>query len=131
MPSTRADQLTFTESKTMSTTQQILAEFREIRLKQKAEEARWENYRREANPPWPIVIALVFVGLAGMLVAAAYLRVNPHALRSPFCLLIIPVAGLLQLVVKLAQRREKALALAIKEEAPELYEKLKAEQLVR
>jgi hypothetical protein len=115
----------------MSTTLEVLTEFRETRRKQKAEEARWENYRREANPPWPVMIALVLVGFAGMVALAAYLLANPSAFRSPFGLLIIPVTGLLQLVVKLAQRREKALVLAIKEEAPELYEKLKAEQLVR
>jgi hypothetical protein len=115
----------------MSTTQQVLAEFRETRQKQKVEEARWERFRREANPPWPLVIALALVGFAGMVTLAAYLLANPSGFRSPFGLLIVPVAGLLQLVVMLAQRREKALVLAIKEEAPELYEKLKAEQLVR
>jgi hypothetical protein len=115
----------------MSTTQQVLAEFRETRQKQKAEEARWDHYRREANPPWPLVIALALVGFAGMVTLAAYLLTNPNAFRSPFGLLIVPVAGLLQLVVTLAQRREKALVLTIKEEAPELFAKLKDEKLIR
>jgi len=131
MRSTGVDQPTLTDSKIMSTTQQVLAEFHETRLKQKAEEARWEHYRREANPPWSLVIALVLVGFAGMVTLAAYLLANPNAFRSPFGLLIVPIAGVLQLVVKLAQRREKALVLAIKEEAPELFAKLKDEQLVR
>ena len=115
----------------MSTIQQVLAEFRETRRKQKMKEARWDHYRREANPPWPLVIALALIGVAGMVMLAAYLLANPGVLRSPFGLLIVPVAGLLQLVVMLTQRREKALVLAIKEKAPELFEKLKAEQLVR
>jgi len=116
---------------TLSQTQQVLAEFHETRKKQKADEARWDRYRREAAAPWQTVIALSLVGVVGMIALAAYLLANPSALRSPFIFLIVPLAGGVQLILKLAQRREKALALAIKQEAPELYAKLKAEQLVR
>jgi hypothetical protein len=116
---------------TFSQTQQALAEFHETRKKQKADEARWDRYRQEAAAPWQIVLALSLVGSVGMIVLAATLLANPSALRSPFILLVVPLAGGVQLMLKLAQRREKALALAIKQEAPELYVKLKAEQLVR
>lgn len=115
----------------MSTTTQTIVQIRDERAKRKAEEARWTRYRIDANPPlWFTVLAL-FAAFYGILALAEYLLGHPDALRSPFGLLIFPGAAILTFGMRLLQRREKAILRAIKDEAPELFEKLKEERLIR
>ena len=115
----------------MSTTTQVLAHIREERAKHAAEEARWTRYRAAANPPvWFVVFATV-AAFVGLLLFASFLLKHPDAIRSPIGLLIVPFSGLLCFGAWLAQRREKALVAAMKEEAPELFEKLKSQGLIR
>lgn len=115
----------------MNTTTQAIVQVRDERAKREAEVARWTRYRVEANPPvWFVVLAVV-ASLAGMLALAEYLLGHPDALRSPFGFLIVPGAAILSFGVRLQQRREKAIIRAIKDEAPELFEKLKEERLIR
>jgi hypothetical protein len=45
--------------------------------------------------------------------------------------LLVSGAAILTIGMRLLQRREKAILRAIKDEAPELFEKLKEEQLIR
>jgi hypothetical protein len=115
----------------MSTASEVVAQIREDREKRKAEEARWARLRAEANPPvWFVVLAVV-AGSGGMLALAAYFLKHPDVMRSPVGPLIVPCAAILSLIAWLAQRREKAIVKAIKEESPALFEKLKTERLIR
>jgi hypothetical protein len=115
----------------MSTTTQAIVQIREDRAKREAEKQRWTRYRIEANPPmWFVVLAMI-ASLAGMIAFAGYLLGHPNAIRSPFGLLIAPGVAILYFGAWLSQRREKALIRAIREEAPALFEKLKAERLIR
>lgn len=115
----------------MSTASDVVAQIRRDREKQKAEEARWARLRAEANPPgWFIALAVV-TAFGGMLALATYLLQHPDAMRSSVGPLMMPCAAVICLVAWLAPRREKAIVRAVKEEAPALYEKLKAERLVR
>jgi antibiotic biosynthesis monooxygenase (ABM) superfamily enzyme len=115
----------------MSTTTQTIVQIRDERAKREAEEARWTRYRTDANPPvWFTALAL-FAAFYGILAFAEYLLGHPDALRSPFGLLIFPGAAILTFGMRLLQRREKAILRAITDEAPELFEKLKEERLIR
>ena len=115
----------------MSTTTQTIVQIRDERAKRKAEEARWTRYRIDANPPvWFTVLAVV-ASFYGILALAEYLLGHPDALRSPFGPLLVSGAAILTIGMRLLQRREKAILRAIKDEAPELFEKLKEEQLIR
>ena len=115
----------------MSTTTQALTQIHEDRVKRKVEEARWERYRREANPPAWFAVVVGVTSLAGMIVFAEYLLEHPDALNSWIGILIGPFAGILSLGAWLSQRREKAIIRAIKEQAPMLFEKLREERVIR
>ena len=115
----------------MNITAQVLAEVRDERQKRDADAARWAKYRRDANPPAWIVVLLVVAGLAGMLALAMVLLEHPNLIVTPLGFLIVPVSACLAFAAKLGKRREATLILIVREEAPDLHEKLREERLIR
>lgn len=114
----------------MSTSNEVLSAIRAERLKEQNEAERWAIYRRGANPPlWFIALVLIAV-FGGMLALAAYLVADPHGSLAALQLVTLPVVAVLWVASWLLKRREQAIARVLQAEAPEVYEKMKAERLI-
>ena len=114
----------------MNTTSEVLSALREERLKEKNEAERWASYRRAANPPLWFCALMVIVPIVGMLALAAYLLADPHGSIATLRLIMLPAFAVLWIGSWLLRRRELAIARVLKAEAPEVYEKMKAERLI-
>jgi O-antigen ligase len=116
--------------KNMNTTNEVICAIREKRAKEMSQAARWASYRRAANPPiWFIVLMGAF-SLVGMLALAALILADPHRSIATPKLIILPAFVVLCIGAWLFRRREQAIARVLKTEAPEIYEKMKAERLI-
>ena len=114
----------------MSTTNEVLRAIREERLREKAETERWAGYRRAANPPMWFVALVSIAVLGGMIALAAYLLADPQRSLASLQLVALPIIAVLWIASWLLKRREQAIARAIRVEAPEVYQQMKAERLI-
>ena len=114
----------------MNTTSEVLNAIREERLKETNEAARWTSYRRAANPPLWFLSLMVIVPIVGMLALAANLLADPQGSIATLKLITLPAFAVLWIGSWLLRRREQAIAQVLKTEAPEVYEKMKAERLI-
>ena len=118
----------------MKTTHEVLLDMKAAHLRSEIEAEQWEKLMHKCRQSWwPALckLAVVLYLLGGVLCLLVGYHRGPDAVHPflPFVPLVFILFVMVMSAMEYAERRSASLIEAIKQEAPELYVKLKNERV--